>query len=242
MKKALYWVLVALCVAVIAFSGYHLVKIYLKYKVGTDSYKKTATAVTTKKDSDKNHVPISVDFAKLKTENPDIAGWLYCKGTPINYPVVQGSDNSEYLHKLFDGTKNFSGTLFIDVNSPKDMSGSNTIIYGHAMKNGSMFGMLAHYKKQDYYKKHPYMWYLTPNGNYRLDLVIGYEAPSDSLIYSAFDLSKVQAVLADETPHSTFKSGISRMQVSQIVTLSTCAYEYEEARYIVIAVPVRVDQ
>lgn len=243
MKKFLYRLLIVICIGVIAFSGYQLVRIYLKYKVGTDAYKKTASqAVKSKGDDDKNHVPISVDFDKLKAENPDVVGWLYCKGTPINYPVVQGKDNSEYLHKLFNGTRNFSGTLFVDVNSPKDMSGPNTIIYGHAMKNGSMFGMLGHFKKASYYKKHKYMWYLTPEGNYRLDLIRGYTAPADSLIYSAFDLAKVQAVLAQTESKSDFNAGVDRLTVSKIVTLSTCAYDYDDARYIVITVPTRVDQ
>lgn len=243
MKKFLYRLLILICIGVIAVSGAQLVRIYLKYKKGTDTYKRTAAkAVTAKSDTDRDHVPISVDFNKLKAENPDVVGWLYCKGTPINYPVVQGKDNSEYLHKLVDGTRNFSGTLFVDVNSPKDLRGPNTIIYGHAMKNGSMFGTLAHYRKADYYKAHPYLWYLTPEGNYRLDLIRGYTAPADSLIYSAFDLAKVQAVLANTASESTFDAGIDRLTVSKIVTLSTCAYDYDDARYIVIAVPTRVDQ
>lgn len=241
MKKVVSRIIIVVCIVVMAVSAYQLINIYLRYKKGTDTYDKTASNVTKNTgDADKNHCPITVDFDKLKAENADVVGWLYCKGTPINYPIVKGKDNSEYLHKLIDGTHNFSGTLFVDYRNTGNFTDPNTIIYGHAMKNGSMFGMLSHYKKADYYKEHPYMWLLTPNGNYRLDLIAGYTTPSTSMIYSAMDSGQVAAALYQAKSKSTFDSGIDTTTVSKIVTLSTCSYEYEEARYVVLtnSVPV----
>lgn len=243
MNKVVSRIIIVICIAVMAVSGYQLAKIYLRYKKGTDTYKKTASAMTQDKGgADKNHCPISVDFDKLKAENADVVGWLYCKDTVINYPVVRGDDNSEYLHKLIDGTRNFSGTLFVDYRDSTDFRDANTIIYGHAMKNGSMFGMLSHYKKQDYFDEHPYMWYLTPNGNYRLDLIYGFTTPSTSQIYSAMDSGQVAAALYLASQKTTFNSGIGTNGINKIVTLSTCSYEYDEARYVVIAKPVRVKE
>ncbi|EFV00673.1 sortase, SrtB family [Pseudoramibacter alactolyticus ATCC 23263] len=239
MKKWLYRLVMLICIGVMIYSGYQLFKIYRSYHQGTTAYQKTASTYTKKSDNTK--VPISVDFDALKKQNPDVIGWLYCKDTPINYPVVKGADNSEYLHKLFDGTHNAAGTLFADYRSKGDFSDPNTIIYGHAMKNGSMFGMLAHYKKGDYYKAHPFMWLLTPNGNYRLDLIAGFSTASDNMIYSAMDSGQVQAAIYQAKKKSTFASTVDTSQVTRIVTLSTCAYEYEEARYVVLTVPVRVD-
>lgn len=239
MKKGGYRLVMLLCIGVMIFSGYQLFKIVRSYRRGTTAYQKTASAYTRK--SNNTRVPISVDFDALKRQNPDVIGWLYCQNTPINYPVVKGDDNSEYLHKLFDGTRNAAGTLFADSRSKGDFSDPNTIIYGHAMKNGSMFGTLAHYKKADYYKAHPFMWLLTPNGNYRLDLIAGFTTASNNMIYSAMDNGQVQAAIYQGKKKSTFTSTADTSQIPRIVTLSTCAYEYEEARYVVLTVPVRVD-
>lgn len=242
MNKTVSRVIIVVCIAVMAFAGYQLARIYLRYKKGTDTYSRTASKVTKKAaDTGDTHCPITVDFDALKAENADVVGWLYCADTPINYPIVKGKDNAEYLHKLIDGTRNSSGTLFIDFRNNDDFSDANTIIYGHAMKNGSMFGTLSRYKNADYYKAHPTMWLLTPNGNYRLDLIVGYTTPSTSMIYSAFDSGQVAAALYQAQAKTTFTSGIDTGGINQIVTLSTCSYEYEEARYVVLARPVKVE-
>ena len=81
-------------------------------------------------------IPISVDFEKLTAEYPDIVGWLYCEGTPINYPVVQSKDNLRYLRRLPDGSYNAAGSLFADYRCKEVAASGNYIIYGHNMKNG----------------------------------------------------------------------------------------------------------
>ena len=90
-------------------------------------------------------VPIQVDFDVLSKENQDVIGWLYCPDTSINYPVVQAADNEYYLHRLLDDSKNAAGTLFMDYRNSADLSDWNSVIYGHNMKNGSMFGSLPDY-------------------------------------------------------------------------------------------------
>jgi len=87
-----------------------------------------------------------IDFDALKAINPDIVGWLYCAGTPINYPLVQGSDNDYYLHHLYNRKPNKSGCLFIDFANVPDFTDHNTVIYGHNMKSGAMFAVLEKYK------------------------------------------------------------------------------------------------
>ena len=86
--------------------------------------------------------PITVDFERLQEENKDIIAWLYCPDTEINYPVVQSKDNEYYLRRLLDGTWNIAGTLFMDYRNAADCSDLHTIIYGHNMKNNTMFGSL----------------------------------------------------------------------------------------------------
>ena len=100
-------------------------------------------------------LPISIDFDSLLSRNKDVIGWLYCPDTVINYPVVQGENNDQYLRKDLDGKYLVSGTLFADYRNGALGEDANYIIYGHNMKNGTMFSLLAKYKQQSYYDKHP---------------------------------------------------------------------------------------
>jgi len=95
-----------------------------------------------------------VDFDKLAQLNPDTVGWLIIKDTPIDYPIVQGADNDFYLHNDFHRASSFSGCLFIDSRNARDFSDINTIIYGHNMRNGSMFGALKNFREGAYLSAH----------------------------------------------------------------------------------------
>ncbi len=180
-------------------------------------------------------IPVRVDFEALQAECSDIVGWLYCAGTPLNHPVVQAEDNDYYLYRLPDGSSNANGTIFMDFRNLSDMTDRNTLIYGHNMSNGAMFAFLKNYRQQEYFEEHPVMWYLTPERAYRLDLLAGLVTPSDSDTYELFNsdeelMEHLKAAVQD----STFRSDVDLTQVGQVVTLSTCTYEYATARYVVI--------
>ena len=179
--------------------------------------------------------PIEVDFGVLAETNGDIIGWLYSEGTPINLPVVQSGDNSYYLRRLIDGTWNNSGTLFADYRNAGDFSDNNTIIYGHNMKNKEMFGTLPNYREQSYFDGHPVMWLLTPDGSYKLELAAGYVTPAASDVFS-FGQSEeaVLAAVRQAMERSTFTSDVEIRPGDRFLTLSTCSYEYENARYVLI--------
>lgn len=179
--------------------------------------------------------PIEVDFSVLAETNEDIIGWLYSEDTPINLPVVQSSDNDYYLRRMVDGTWNSSGTLFADCRNASDFSDHNTIIYGHNMKNYEMFGTLPNYEKQSYYDEHPVMWLLTPGGDYKLELVAGYVTEATSDVYS-FDQSEEAAfaMVQQGIEKSTFTTDAVIHREDRFLTLSTCSYEYDNARYVLI--------
>ena len=99
-------------------------------------------------------------------QGPDVKAWLELPGTVIQYPVGPGRDNSYYLKHLYDGTAKKVGCLFIDYENAEDFSDNNTIIYGHNMRDGSMFSTLVEYKAQAYYDEHPEMYLVTPEGGY----------------------------------------------------------------------------
>lgn len=180
--------------------------------------------------------PISVDFSVLQAQNPDIVGWIYCEGTVINYPVLQGADNQQYLRRLYDGTKSTLGSIFLDFRNLADFSDLNSLVYGHNIRSGQMFACLASYREQSYYEEHPVMWLLTPDAAYRIDLLAGLVVPSDSEVYEIYSYPEdLLEGLEYVVSKSTFDAGqIDLEAVERIVTLSTCSYDYNDARYVVI--------
>ena len=104
--------------------------------------------------------------------------------TGLNYPIVQAEDNDYYLYRLLDGTWNKNGTIFMDYVNRSDFSDQNTLVYGHHMKSGAMFGALVQYKKQEFYDAHPYLYLYTPQQSYRLDLIAGSVVDYDDAVYS----------------------------------------------------------
>lgn len=185
----------------------------------------------------KENIPIKVDFNLLTTENKDIIAWIYCPDTPINYPIVKGNDNSYYLNRLLDGTNNPAGTLFADYRCAADFSDLNTVVYGHNMKNDTMFGILPNYKKQDYYEKHS-VWYLsTPDKDYKIELIAGYVTPSNSNLYNIGNSREERDIqISNAINNSTFTSNLQVLETDKLITLSTCSNEYENARFVLLGV------
>lgn len=180
-------------------------------------------------------VKISVNFDALLKDNENVVAWLYCEDTAINYPVVQGKDNNEYLRADLNGKYLVSGTLFVDYRNGEIGADRNYIIYGHNMKNGTMFGSLAKYKEQSYYDAHPTITYLTPEGNYTIELIVGLVVHRNDLLYQANpSQAEWDAYLEKALQNSTFDSGLPFEEGDTLITLSTCSYEYDNARYVVI--------
>lgn len=179
--------------------------------------------------------PIEVDFDVLLETNADVVGWIYCEDTPINFPLVQGKDNDYYLRRMIDGTWNSSGTLFVDYRNAGDFSDGNTIVYGHNMKDKGMFGTLPNYKEQSYFDEHPVMWLLTPEASYKVELIAGYVTTATSGIYSFGQTEEdILALVGQSIGQSTFISDFELSQGDRFLTLSTCSYEYDNARYVLI--------
>lgn len=181
--------------------------------------------------------PIVISFESLLADCEDVVAWLYCADTPMNYPVVQSEDNDYYLRRLMNGRYNIAGTIFMDYRNQPDFSHWNTIIYGHNMNNGTMFGILPKYQAQSYYDAHPVFYLLTPEKSYKLELVAGYVTPSDSGAYTIpATVEERDALLAMAVEKSTFVSDVEVGPEDKLVTLSTCVYDYSNARYVLVGV------
>lgn len=178
--------------------------------------------------------PISVDFDALLAENKDIVGWLYCEGTNINYPVVQGEDNDHYLHHAYDGKESRAGALFVDAENRPQFADSNTIIYGHHMKNGSMFAHLADFADQEYFDTHSVMWLLTPEQTYKVELLGGYLTTAGSDSYTIFtgECEEFNDYLERALAASDVQAEAETPPDGRYVMFSTCEYDFKDARYV----------
>ena len=175
-----------------------------------------------------------VDFSALQAINEDVVGWIYIPDTEINYPVVQGEDNDQYLYHLLTGAYNGSGSIFLDAGVASDFSGKNSPVYGHNMKNGSMFAGLMDYKSQEFFDQHPKAYLMTPEKNYVVHLFSGYVIDAWGNAWDiAFADGKFGEWLCDLQSRSLFSSSVIPEEDDCVLTLSTCSYEVTEGRFVV---------
>ena len=176
------------------------------------------------------------DLDKFYAQYPDAIGWIYCPDTAVDYGLVEAEDNDYYLHRFYDGSYSVSGSLFADCNNARDFSDENTVIYGHHMNDGTKFADIMYYKEQYYYDQHPIMYISTPTMNYRVELFTGFLCDADSETYTfRFDSDQAYAEwLQRMADNSDFKCNVHVSYKDRIVTLSTCSYEYYDARYVVM--------
>lgn len=254
MKKNICVILTLFFIFSATFAGYQIIRMYSERRESSDIYTdleelinfpedhltKEPDEINPSESGETETVPAvpSVDFDALMDINDDCVGWIYIEGTAINYPVVQGSDNSYYLKHLFDGKWNSSGCIFLDSRVNPDMTDRHSIIYGHHMKNGTMFSGLTQYKNQHFYEEHPDALFITPDETYRIEFFAGYVASVEDSAWTVFFESdeEFEVWLKDAKARSWFISPISPAVTEKIVTLSTCSYEFENARFILIGV------
>ena len=226
MKRMINNILLIICIFIFCISTWKLYGYYRSYKKAKDTYSKIA----------KENVKISknerkIDFKKLKSQNQDIAGWIYIRGTTIDYPIVQGKDNEEYLHQDFNKKKSSSGTIFLDNNCKKDFTSDNNIIYGHHMKNGTMFAQLLKFREKSFLKKHNEIMIFTPDRTIHLKVISAYAQKAQNKIPVTFandEQKKAYIKKIESMSEQTIKT--SRINDSHIYTFVTCSYEGEDNR------------
>lgn len=186
---------------------------------------------------------LTVDWNALKEINPDVVGWIYIPNTPVNYPVVKGHDNEEYLHKAFDGSTGWlasAGTIFLDANNEADLTDQNIALYGHNMNDGSMFAALASWENSDEFNNHRDVYLLTPDGNYRLKTFsVVVTTGSDAIVQTKFATSlDYKNYIQDKFDRSVVTQEgyiVNLSDVKQSLLLSTCEYSKDDGRAVVFA-------
>ena len=223
-------IIMACLIIIMLFSAWKIYSIIRDYRNNQQAYDKISNQ------SRNGEFTGDIDFDALKKINPDIVGWLYYEDSHIDYPIVMGKDNDKYLYTMFDGTYGAFGTLFVDALTEKPFKQFNTIVYGHHMKNGSMFGDLKKLKEEQYCRAHPRLELITPEGKFHLDIWAFLNQPSDSNIYTTniHKLEERKVYLESTANQSLYTTDLAVEPTDRLVVLSTCAYEYEDARYMVI--------
>ena len=168
---------------------------------------------------------MEVDFKSLKEKNPDTVGWLYVGSCGISYPIVQGEDNDYYMHHTFEGTANSSGAIIMDYRDDKYLKDWNTFIYGHNMKNGSMFGSLKKLlKDESLYDSDPYIYVYLPGYIYRYQIFSYYKDKPDSKMYwTADNLQEYRQYIRDALSLSVRDLGVETSEENNMITLVTCS-------------------
>ena len=241
--------ILVLAIAVFLFSGYKLYTIYSEYNKGDKEYESIIEEVITletseEKDESKTETKtvFKVDFEKLQSMNKEVVGWIrFDKPEKISYPIVQAEDNDKYLKRTVEGKKNSAGSIFMDAYNASNFTDKNTFIYGHNMKNGSMFGQLRKYKSIDFYKENPFFYIYTPDGKetkYQVYAVCIVEDTSKSYTKFYADDNEYLKYLEYIKSISRYDTGIEVTAQSQLISLSTCTNVTETQRLLVHGVKV----
>lgn len=185
---------------------------------------------------DGSYVSNSANEDELKSINSDYKMWIQIENTNINYPVVQGSDNDYYLKHNFRKESNISGTIFVESANDID-NDKNIILYGHNMRNGTMFNNITSYKEESFFEADNRINIIMNNKVYEyevfsvyaknvneIDLAIGF-ANTDEFINYAYN----------EAEQSLYKKDVNFSENDNLLTLVTCSYEFTDARTIVVA-------
>ncbi len=179
---------------------------------------------------------ISMDFTELQKVNPDITGWIFGEGTNVDYPILHTDNNDFYMDHLYTRDYNTAGSIFSDYRNHADFSDGNTVLYGHHMANRTMFGAIENYSSQDFYDATPTMMLYTPEGDYRIELISGTHENGDEQ-FVQFDFKNDEALqeyVEGFRKRSTFKSDVEVQPGDRLISLCTCAYVFDNARFLLI--------
>ena len=248
MKKKLRLILTIALAAVLAVSLTAIVRVQLQYRENAASYEDAARVAqfeppepsaeqsvrpepaqesqdTGETEGDPLRKALEgIDLAALQAVNPDVVGWICIPDTQLSYPLLYGTDNSFYLTHTWNRAYNSGGAVFIDYRCSPGLDTFHTIIYGHRMNNGSMFGDLKYYSDQDFWREHPTIYIVDNSGVHLYNIFAAWEADVTSIVYE-MDLGtsqRQQEFLDTCLAKSCLDTGITPDTGDRFLTLSTC--------------------
>lgn len=184
------------------------------------------------------------EYELLYEKNQNLIGWIKIEDTVIDYPVMQTKDNQYYLTHNFNQEEDRNGSIFMDYQCDVTKGCDNTILYGHHMKSGRMFGSLQKYSKESYLKEHPYIQFDTiyEKGTYQVMYVFRSKVYSEEEItfkyyqfINAASEQEFNSCMNEMAALSLYDTGVSASYGDKLLTLSTCDYQESKGRFVVVA-------
>jgi len=237
MKKSLSRIVTIVCLGVFIYAAYGLVDIFTDYyqnrkmlsNVQETFYNAASAEENTQNESSGSHA-IRPGFKELLKQNEDVVGWITIEGTQIDYPVLQSSNNETYLTENYNQGNSRAGSIFLDYRNDITSSGLNTVVYGHRMKDGSMFQHLTKFLDKDFFESHRTFEFDTLYDSYEAEVFAVYNTLTD-FDYIKTDFAneeEYEQLLSDIQQQSKFQTDIEVSADDSIITLSTCDYELDE--------------
>lgn len=239
MNNTIRKLIIAICIVVLAFSAYNLVSTYLEYQhmdevndAITEQYVDSGDDTEDDPEQPEEEPEVDDEYAKLHSEvdlkslyerNPEVIGWIQIPDTRVDYPILYPSSTNEYLYADIDHNYLRSGSIFLDSRTVDPFDANNTVIYGHNMKNGSMFHGIKPYVNQDFALEHPYIYIYRLNGTIEKYQVIGAGIiKATNEFYSNYNID-TQTYYSKIKAYSSISIDFDESIDAPIIMLSTCA-------------------
>jgi sortase B len=236
---------------IFVFSATMLTLDYAREAREENALKELAAAAADGTSAIKTPAAVLPQYRELYRQNTDLAGWIKIDGTEIDYPVMYTPENGDfYLTHGFDKAESKSGVPFIDKRCKVEPLGTNTIIYGHHMKNGTMFAGLVRYEEGDYYQEHPIIRFDTLYARQEYEIIAVFKSriykKSDQVFkHYNFLNARSKADFDEYIAHikalSLYDTGVTASYGDKLLTLVTCSYHTDHGQFVVVAkkIPVR---
>lgn len=241
-SKFITFIIGMIGLVLIIIPSYKLSSQFIDYKKSNDLYEKldkeyvSDNTNTESSDDIEWYFLADVDLDAVKSINSQTVGWIFFENEEISYPILYSGDNDKYLRTALDGTKATAGSIFVEANNSPDFEDSHTIIYGHNMRNLSMFGKLKFYNRDDtYYDGHEFFQIFYDNKIYRYQIFAYETVLDDSFIYEVpFQADEnFENFVNNIVKSSQRKTNVSVSSDDKIVTLSTCSTSGDQYRFVV---------
>lgn len=242
------YILVPLIILLITLLCYLFYNFYINIrdkKLSENLQNGLTNCISTNEINNDMHNELIEKVKELQNENEDIKAWIKINDTNVNYPVVQASDNNYYLYRNYKKENSNYGSIFIDSNSNIENPNSNIIMYGHNMKDGSMFKDLLKYADEEYYNNHKYIEFVTNTSSSTYEIIAVFKSrifyKNEKNVFRYYQCTN----LNNEQDYnyyvnnckelSLYDTGVNAEYGEQIITLITCEYSSENGRMVVVA-------
>lgn len=213
-------------------------------KIESEAEEKGETITTENTDEQNEETERMLQVKELQEQNPDIVGWLEITNTNINYPVLQGTDNTYYMTHNYKKQNSKNGSIFLDANYNWNIPSNNLLIYGHNLGNGMMFQELLKYEQESFYQEHPVIRFTTAKEDAEYEIIsafksrVYYQSEKNVFRYYYFINSKSEEeynqFIKNAKNASLYPIDATASYGDQLITLSTCSYYVEDGRFAVV--------